>query len=381
MDFNFTEEQIALRDLAREILEAEVTPEHLKTIEQGKDGYSAQLWSKLADANLLGLGIPENLSGMGFGIVELCLLLQEVGRAVAPIPALPTLVLGALPIARFGTDAQKERFLPSVATGQTLLTAAWVDADSGDLRSPATRARRDASGWRLDGRKRFVSAAQSASRIVVPAVTDTGPGLFLLDPNADGVTLSGGKTSTHEPIFELAMSGARVDDDDLLGGQIAERAEAGAQLAWLGDCALVAISATQVGVCERALEITTRYVSERQQFNAPIGSFPAVQHRCADCYIDITALRWITWRAAWKLACGLDAGRDAGIAKFFAAEAGARVGTAVQHLHGGMGADRDYPIHRYFLWSKSLELNLGSAMPQLARLGRDMARTGPQEFL
>ncbi len=381
MDFSFTEEQIALRDLAREILEAEVTPEHLKTIEQGKVGYSAQLWSKLAGANLLGLGIPENLSGMGFGIVELCLLLQEVGRAVAPIPALPTLVLGALPIARFGTDAQKERFLPSVATGETLLTAAWVDADSGDLRSPATRARRNGSGWRLDGRKRFVSAAQSASRIVVPAVTDTGPGLFLLDPNADGVTLSGGKTSTHEPIFELAMSGARVDDDDLLGGQIAERAESAAQFAWLCDCALVAISATQIGVCERALEITTRYVSERQQFNAPIGSFPAVQHRCADCYIDITALRWITWRAAWKLACGLDASRDAGIAKFFAAEAGARVGTAVQHLHGGMGADRDYPIHRYFLWSKSLELNLGSAMPQLARLGRDMARTGPQEFL
>jgi alkylation response protein AidB-like acyl-CoA dehydrogenase len=381
MDFNFSEEQLALRDLAREILEAEVTPEHLKAIEQRKDGYSAPLWSKLADANLLGLAVPENLSGMGFGIVELCLLLQEVGRAVAPIPALPTLVLGALPIARFGTDAQKERFLPSVANGQTLLSAALVDADSSDIRAPATRARHDGSGWRLDGRKRFVSAAQSAERIVVPAVTDAGLGLFLLDPNTDGVTLSGGKTSTHQPIFELTMSGARVDEADLLGGEIADRANATAQLAWLCDCALVAISATQIGVCERALEITTHYVSERQQFNAPIGSFPAVQHRSADCYIDITSLRWITWRAAWKLASGLDATRDAGIAKFFAAEAGARVGTAVQHLHGGMGADRDYPIHRYFLWSKSLELNLGSAMPQLAALGRDMARTGPQEFL
>jgi len=381
MDFNFSEEQVALRDLAREILEAEVTPEHLKAIEQGQDDDSAQLWSKLADANLLGLAVPENLSGMGFGIVELCLLLQEVGRVVAPVPVLPTLVLGALPIARFGTDAQKERYLPSVAAGHTRLSAALVDADSSDIRSPATRARRDGSGWRLDGRKRFVSAAQSAERIVVPAVTDDGLGLFLLDPNVDGVTLSGSKTSTYEPIFELAMSGARVDDADLLGGEIADRAEATAGLAWLCDCALVAISATQIGVCERALEITTHYVSERQQFNAPIGSFPAVQHRSADCYIDITSLRWITWRAAWKLASGLDASRDAGIAKFFAAEAGARVGTAVQHLHGGMGADRDYPIHRYFLWSKSLELNLGSAMPQLAALGRDMARTGPQEFL
>lgn len=381
MDFNFTEEQIALRDLAREILEAEVTPEHLKKIEQGSDWYSAQLWSKFADANLLGLGIPEELSGMGFGIVELCLLLQEVGRAVAPIPVLPTLVLGALPIARFGTEAQKKRFLPSVATGKTLLSAALVDADSGDIRAPASRARHDGSGWRLDGRKRFVSGANRAERILVPAVTDAGLGLFLLDPNSDGVALSGGKTSTHEPIFEVTLSGARVADDDLLGGQVADPAAGASQLAWLYDCALVAISATQIGVCERALEITTQYVSERQQFNAPIGSFPAVQHRSADCYIDITSLRWITWRAAWKLASDLDSSRDASIAKFFAAEAGARVGTAVQHLHGGMGADRDYPIHRYFLWSKSLELNLGSAMPQLATLGRDMARTGPQEFL
>ncbi len=378
MDFNFSEEQIALRDLAREILEAEVTPELLKQTEQGPDAYNTALWSRLADANLLGLGVPEELSGMGFGIVELCLLLQEVGRAVAPVPALPTLVLGALPIARFGTAAQKKQFLPAVATGDMLLSAALVDADSGDIRMPATRARRDGSGWRLDGRKRFVAAAPLAERIVVPAVTDQGVGLFLLDPNAPGVELSGGKTSTHEPIYELTMSGAQVGEGGLLGGEIAD---GDAQLAWLCDCALVAISASQLGVCERALEITTHYVTERHQFKAPIGSFPAVQHRSADCYIDIASLRWITWRAAWKLASGLDASRDASIAKFFAAEAGARVGTAVQHLHGGMGADRDYPIHRYFLWSKSLELNLGSAMPQLASLGRDMARTGPREFL
>jgi len=305
-------------------------------------------------------------------------LLQEVGRSVAPVPVLPTLVLGALPIARFGTDAQKQRLLPAVATGERLLSGALVDADSGDIRVPATRARRDGTSWRLDGRKRFVPAAALADRIVVPAATQNGVGLFLVDPHGPGVELSGGRTSTHEPIYELTLSGARVDDADLLGGEVAD---GDARLAWLCDSALVAISATQLGVCERALEITTGYVSERQQFNAPIGSFPAVQHRSADCYIDIASLRWITWRAAWKLASGLDASRDAAIAKFFAAEAGARVGTAVQHLHGGMGADRDYPIHRYFLWSKFLELELGSAMPQLAALGRDMARTGPQEFL
>lgn len=380
MDFTFTEEQEALRGLAREILEAEVTLEALKEIERGDTWFSAPVWSKLAEANLLGLAVPQAQGGMGFGILELCVLMQEIGRAVAPVPALATLVLGALPIARFGDAEQRERWLPGVASGETVLSGALVDASSADPRRPATRAQRDGQRWRLDGHERYVPAVDLAARVLVPAQTPDGVALFLVDPKADGVESSGGRTSNHEPIFELDLSGVAVDDADRLAaaGPAGPSSDA---LAWLRDCALVATAATQVGVCERALEITTAYVSGRHQFGAPIGSFPAVQHRAADCYIDISLLRWITWRAAWKLSCGRDAGRDALVAKFFAAESGSRVGTAVQHLHGGMGADRDYPIHRYFLWTKALELSLGAAMPQLAALGRDLARTGPQEFL
>jgi alkylation response protein AidB-like acyl-CoA dehydrogenase len=121
-------------------------------------------------------------------------------------------------------------------------------------------------------------------------------------------------------------------------------------------------------------------VKQRVQFGAPIGSFTAVQHRCADAWIDLEALRWTTWRAAWKLAAGEDAHREALVAKFWAADAGARIATATQHLHGGMGVDLDYPIHRHFLWSKALELEHGGASQQLVRLGRDLARTGPQEL-
>jgi alkylation response protein AidB-like acyl-CoA dehydrogenase len=115
------------------------------------------------------------------------------------------------------------------------------------------------------------------------------------------------------------------------------------------------------------------------QFGVPIGSFQAVQHRCADAFIDVDALRWCTWRAAWRLAEGLPAAREAAVAKFWAAEAGARVANAALHLHGGLGADVDYPIQRYFLWSRALELELGGAEPQLAWLGKDMARTGPED--
>ena len=151
-------------------------------------------------------------------------------------------------------------------------------------------------------------------------------------------------------------------------------------LRWLHDRATVAVCATQIGVCERAIEITAGYARERVQFGVPIGSFQAVQHRMADCLIDLESIRWTTWRAISRLARGLPAAREAAVAKFWAAEGGAHIASASQHLHAGLGVDLDYPIHRYFLWSKSLELELGAATAQLVRLGGDMARTGPREL-
>jgi alkylation response protein AidB-like acyl-CoA dehydrogenase len=158
-------------------------------------------------------------------------------------------------------------------------------------------------------------------------------------------------------------------------GVIAEASKGSART--LRHAQLVALGAMQVGVCERALELTSAYVRERVQFGVPIGSFQAVQHRLADCYIDVEAMRWVTWRAAWRLAERRSAAREALVAKFWAAEGGARVTAAAQHLHGGVGVDVDYPVHRYFLAAKALELALGGATQQLARLGRDIARTPP----
>jgi alkylation response protein AidB-like acyl-CoA dehydrogenase len=377
MDFNFSEEQTALQELAREILDKEMNADLLKEIEAGSEWFAADLWSRLAEANLLGLAVPEEFGGMGFGILELCLLLREIGRVVAPLPALPTLVLGGLPIAELGSDAQKQRWLEPVAAGRTLLSGALVDAGSSDPTAPATRARREDKGWVLDGRKRFVSFAHRAERVLVPAATDAGVGIFLLDPTADGVERTRQEISTGEPLFELTLAGVRAGEDELLGD---DAAGGGAAASWMRDCAIVAASATQIGVSEKSLEITTGYVSEREQFGAPIGSFPPVQQRAADGYIDLECLRWTTWSAAWRLSQGLPASREAMVAKFWAAESGSRIANTAQHLHGGMGADRDYPIHRYLLWSKSLELQLGAAPSQLERLGSEMARSGPEEL-
>jgi alkylation response protein AidB-like acyl-CoA dehydrogenase len=377
MDFNFSEDQTMLRDLAREILENEVSAEKLKEIEQDPDWFDRGLWSQLAEANLLGLVAPEDHGGMGLGIEEVCLLLQEIGRAVAPVPVLPALVLASLPIVEFGTDEQRRTWLGPVASGEAILTGALLDAGSGEPSAPATTAKRNGGGWVLEGEKRLVPAVHLARRVLIPAATDGGVGIFLVDPQADGVSLTRQQASRGEPVFAMSLAGVGVGESELLGGDPG----AGARiLSWLHERATVAVCATQIGVCERALEITAEYARERVQFGVPIGSFQAVQHRLADRLIDLESIRWTAWRAISRLARGLPSAREAAVAKFWAAEGGARITSTAQHVHAGMGVDLDYPIHRYFLWSKSLELELGAATPQLVRLGGDLARTGPQEL-
>jgi alkylation response protein AidB-like acyl-CoA dehydrogenase len=303
--------------------------------------------------------------------------LQESGRAVAPVPLLPALVLASLPIAEFGTDEQRRAWLAPVASGEVILTGALLDADASDPSAPATTAKRSGGEWVLEGEKRLVPAVHLSRRVLIPASTDEGVGIFLVDPRADGVALTRQEASRGEPLFAMRIKGVRVAEDELLGG---DPASGDRMLDWLLDRAMVAVCATQIGVCERALEITAEYARERVQFDVPIGSFQAVQHRLADCLIDLESIRWTTWRATSRLARGLPATREAMVAKFWAAEGGARIASTAQHVHAGLGVDLDYPIHRYFLWSKSLELELGAATPQLVRLGGDMARTGPQEL-
>jgi alkylation response protein AidB-like acyl-CoA dehydrogenase len=370
MDFNPSEEQQTIRELARGILDAEATQERLRAAERTPDWHDDALWKQLADANLLGIAIPEPHGGMGMGMLELCVLLEELGRAAMPSAAFASLVLGALPLAQFGSAAQQARWLPRVASGEALLTAALDDANSADVYAPATRARRDGPDWLLDGAKRFVPHARGAGAILIPARTSDGVAVFLVDPASGGFALESRVTSDGQPLFDLTLRGVRVADDARLPG------DGAAILRWLHPRALTALAALHVGVCDRALAITADYTRERKQFGVPIGSFQAVQHREADAFIDLQAMRWTLWRAAARLAAGLPAEREARVAKIWAAEGGARIVNAALHLHGGIGSDVDYPIHRYFLWSKGLELALGGASAHVAALGADIASHG-----
>ncbi len=370
MDFSFSDEQNALREVARKILEAECTPDRLREIEKSDERIDRALWAELAKANLLGAALPEAHGGSGYGFFELCVLLEEIGRTVAPVPAWATLVCGALPIAQFGSAAQQKRWLPGVVAGDAILSAALHEPNNTDPLAPVTKATKDGSGWKLTGAKFLVPAAFIAQRIVVPATTGEGRvGLFLVDPRADGVGLVKQLVTDRQIQGWLALDRVQVGADDVLGDPTAGRAS----LQWLVERATAALCAIQVGVADRALRLTAAYGAERRQFDRPIGSFQAFHTRAADAYVELEVLRLVTWQAAYLLAKQETATDAVSIAKFFAGDSAHNVTYAAEHLHGGIGADIDYPVHRYYLWSRQIELTLGAGAAHLAALGDRLA--------
>lgn len=369
MDFTFTDDQQTLAEVARGLFERHATPERLTEIEAGDVRYDAALWKDLAGADLLGIALPESVGGSGGGFLELGLLLAEVGWTVAPAPVCATLLLGADPITRYGTADQHRRYLTDVVSGDRLLTAALTEPGRSDPTAPVTTARREGSGWRLDGAKDLVPAAQIASTALVSAQADDGPGLFLVDLEAAGVTVHPAPVTGGEPHADVEFDGATAMDR--LEG------DGPAMLAAVHERALVGLCAHQLGVVERALRIAAAYTAGREQFGRPIGSFQAVQQRMADAFIDVEAIRWTTWHAAWLLSEGRSADRAAHIAKFWAAEAGQRVVATAQQVHGGIGIDVTYPLFRYFLAAKHNEIAFGSASAHLAALAHSYRAGDP----
>jgi acyl-CoA dehydrogenase len=373
MDFNLSEEQQAIRDLSAQIFEGQATVDRVKAVEQTDDRIDRQLWAELARSNLLGIALPEDVGGSGLGLVELALLLEQQGRRVAPVPLLATVVMGALPIAEFGTDRQRAEWLPGVVSGDVILTAALAEMGAGDSTRPTVTAAPDSNGgWRLSGTRMSVPAAHVADRVLVPARHPGGVGVWLVDPSAPGVERQRAETTNREIHCHLLLDGAAGEPiGDLANG--GEAAGGEAMVRWTVERALVGIAALQVGVAEEALRQAAAYTSQRIQFGRPLSTFQGTALKAADGYIDTEAMRVTMWQAAWRLAAGYDATAEVEVAKWWAAEAGQRVVHITQHLHGGLGADVEYPVHRYFLWGKQLEDTLGGAGYHLARLGAQLA--------
>lgn len=351
MDFELSDDQQALRDLARQIIDDRCTNEHLKAVTGTDTATDLELWTSLADAGVVGIGLPEDVGGGGYGWLEAAIVLGEVGRAAAPVPALAVMALAAPAL------SARPDLLEGVAAGSTIITAALHEA-VGDPWAPTATVDNGA----LSGIKVCVPHGLLATRFVVSAAD----GLYVVEADAPGVSIERQDTTSGVPdayiVFENAPA-EQVGDTNALAAMLRR--------------GLSAATVMTAAVCDAAVRLTSEYAIGREQFDKPIATFQAVSQRVGDAYIDTEAVRLTAWHAAWRLDHVTDAsdGADAALlsAKFWSADGGWRVIHAAQHVHGGVGADRDYPLHRYFFLHKQLELTLGSATPTLARLGRLLA--------
>ncbi len=375
MDFTFNDEQKAVQEAVEGIFAGLVTPDRVEAVEATDERFDRELWAELARADLLGLALPAAFGGGGFGLVELALVLEGQGRVVAPVPLWSTLVLGALPLAEFGSPALQSELLPGVVGGTVVLTAALADV-AGDLAvggpgTPSVVAKQDGDGVVLSGTAFAVPNAHVADRVLIPVSLDGGVVVAVVDPKASGITAERAETTNREIHPHLHLDGVEVPADHLLAG--ADPARGNEVVTWILNRAWTGLCALQVGVTEAAVTQTATYLNSREQFGRPLSTFQGTMLRAADAAIDTESIRVTMWQAAWRLDNGLDADLAVTVASWFAAEAGQRAVFATQHLHGGMGADISYPIHRYFLWGKQIELLLGPPSAQLARLGGQLA--------
>ena len=374
MDFTFNEEQRAVQEAVEGVFAGLVTPERVQQIEATDDGIDRELWAELARADLVGLSLPEAYGGGGYGLVELAIVLEGQGRSVAPVPLWSTVVLGAMPLAEFGSEAVRNELLPAVVSGDIMLTAALADVADDIARGgpgrPAVVGKSGADGVVLSGTAFAVPVAHVADRVLIPATLDDGVVIAVVDPRADGVSMERAVTTNREVHPHLHLDGVTVPAERLLSG--GDPTKGHDVLAWILNRAWTGLCALQVGVAEAAVSQTATYLNGREQFGRPLATFQGTMLRAADAAIDTEAIRVTMWQAAWRLDNGLDADLAVSVASWFAAEAGQRAVFATQHLHGGMGADISYPIHRYFLWGKQIELLLGAPSAQLARLGRQV---------
>lgn len=363
MDFGLDENQQAVADLTAEVVRKEAAGPD--PAECASADFDEPLWAALAKVGLLGIAVPSALGGDGLGIAEVAVVLTELGRRAARVPALAMLALGVLPIAAHGTDPQRAALLPDCAAGNAVLTGAVDEPGDALAAAPRTRARQDGGGWILDGVKVAVPYAAQAARVLVPATTPDGRrGVFLVDPSAEGVTLTRTPSATGAPEYGLRLDGVVVEVTALLGDDLT-----GAAADTLADLAVAGAVAFGDGALAGALTLTTEHVRTRRQFGVPLATFQAVAQQIADVYIASRTVHLAASSAAWQLGAGRDARGELDLAAYwFAAEALPALRTC-HHLHGGLGVDVTYPLHAHYSAVKDLVRFLGGAGSRQEALG------------
>ena len=362
MDLGFTEIQQMLKTSAQEFLGRECPTTLVREMEEDERGYPDELWRQMSSLGWAGVPFPEVYGGTGGDFLDLAVLLEEIGRALAPSPYFSTVILGGLTILDAGNDAQKDDLLSRVCDGSGLMTLAVTEASGAyDAWGVETTATAEGNGYALNGTKLFVPDAHVADVIIVAARTaqggdpEAGITLFLVPARMEGLEISPIRTIGSERQFEVTLNNVRLPASAVLGEvddgwPIAERA---IQRAVVGHCI------TMLGGATAVLDMTVEYVKQRTQFGRPVGSFQAVQHHCAEMATDVEGCRGVAYQAAWMLAEGIPAQREISIAKAWISQAYRRICATAHQCHGAIGFTKEHDLQLYTRRAKVQELSYG----------------------
>ena len=370
MDFNFSEDQVAIRTSVQRMFVDLCSDDAIKALSKQPAAIHARLWEQLAAAGIFALPFAEEYGGMDLSMVELCQVLELQGQFVAPIPLISSVVEAGLTIAESGNETVKKNVLPKVAAGEIVLSP--VRVYRGLEPHEPMRAEASEAGLLLNGRSGFVAYAAQADGFVI-AVDDY---LLYCPAETKGLAVTAQIAISNEPAGFLEFNQVSIESAHILaqGEQARSLLELQQQRAWIAQAAL------QIGVLDEGLKRTAQYVSERTQFGRALGTFQAVSQQAANAYMEIESLRSVYWRALQDMQSGEDYSVSAAVVKYWVAEAGHNAAHTILHLHGGIGQDLDYPIHRYFLFAKQYERYLGSAGEMSAMIGRRLMQSDSEQL-
>lgn len=375
MDFALSEQQEMLKNTARDFLAKECPKTLVREVEQDDKGYSPELWKKMADMGWMGLVFPEEYGGSGLSFLDFTILLEEMGRALVPGPFLSTIVCCGLAILARGTEEQKRELLPRIARGEMILTLALTEPSASyDAADITVQAVPDGDNFIISGTKLFVPDAHVADYLLCVTRTkdsenkEDGITLFLVDAKSSGLSCNLLKTFTAVKQCEVVFDNVRVPKASMLGdlGRGWETVEE------LMEQAAFALCPWMVGGAQQVLEMATNYAKERIQFGRPIGSFQAIQHKCANMAADIVGAKDITYQTAWKLSQGLPCKKDISIAKAWINEVYRNACVEGTQIHGGVGITTDHDMQLYYRRAKAMEISFGDADYHLELVARQM---------
>jgi alkylation response protein AidB-like acyl-CoA dehydrogenase len=356
LDLDFDQEQELLRQTARDVLARHSPLEVVRQMEDDPVGYPAALWTQLGELDLIGLLLPEEYGGSGMSLIEGVALYEELGRALAPTPHFVSAVLSGGVLAAAGSEAQKEQWLRPLASGEAIVTPAWLEPENGfSPRGVQTTAAASGDGFVLNGLKRHVLFASSADRLVVLARTGEAAeavDLFLVDPTASGVTLRQQFSIASDTQYEVTLTDVVVSEENRIG------AAGSGWATWqeVLEPALVLLGAQAVGGARYALEITVQYAKDRHQFDKPLGAFQALAHYLADAVTNLDGAEQLVHEAAWAGATGRSLESLAPMAKLFACSTFRDITAMAQQIFGGIGFTLDFDIQLYFRRAKQQQL-------------------------